>query len=342
MDSITTWVLGLATGAAITTGVWAIAWTFLKSERRQLRSKADTTDAIQEIAAVSAQLENQIVAHSLKNASETTFRSAITSGLERITRLLSANLGAMDIYYVKYIESLLDRYRKMLATEEASSDFIQSATLVEPAPVQLDVDFPLPSGTKTAIEEAGEPEEEQETYTQENLHQPHYTKTDIPLGKNRRKSLDDDDTDTLFLISSDAQDPRKNIRNTSQEKIERPFQRAHITDNGLKNTNIIKTENISKEKQSEIENLIIAELSRRPITEGKHAITRDAGVQRAQQQEEDVPEFDVVEPPQQKDVSPIVINNREKRSIPSTKDNNFISGDDLIAKLDSYFGITNE
>jgi hypothetical protein len=96
----------------------------------------------------------------------------------------------------------------------------------------------------------------------------------------------------------------------------------------MKDTKIIKTDTITEEKQSEIEKIIIAELSREPAEKkDKNRLAEEVEKKKTKQP---TPKFEATKAPEP---------GEKAGQAPNQKDENFISGEDLVAKLDSFFGI---
>jgi hypothetical protein len=380
MNSMMVLVLGFITGSVIASGVWAVLWALSKSERQAQRSRVE---AIDEIASECAEIENQLVTYSLKGMSETAFRSSISSRLEKITRLLSTNMHSFEIYYVKYIESLVARYRQALTGQASSEQTVAMPTLAEaietdqaliateapPVPLEKELDLSIPSDAdekfkpeeKDKVTENKEPFVEREPDQSGDFVHGNFDQTwKMDFSKGRGEHEPFNKMDILDAMKDTPQSAEKVTTNETvagpsakhpleetielpiREKPKEPIPERIVSDAVLKDTKIIKTENISKEKQSEIENIIIAELNREPQVQTKET-GGGLGIGKKEQPADAIGEFEVsrlskpVEPQQQ----PKKNNKKEDKQNATSpqKDENFISGEDLVAKLDSFFGI---
>ena len=373
-------VLGFITGSIIASGVWAVLWALSKNERQARRSRVE---AIDEIASECAEIENQLVAYSLKGMSETAFRSSISSRLEKITRSLSTNMHLFEIYYVKYIESLVARYRQALIGQAPSGQTVALPTLAEaietdqalkapealPVPLEKELDLSIPSGAdkkskpeeKDKVTENKEPFVEREPDQSGDFVHGNFDQTwKMDFSKGKGEHVPFDKMDILDAMKDMPQSTEKVTTNETvvgpsakhplEETIELPIREKPkesiperiLSDAVLKDTTIIKTENISKEKQSEIEKIIIAELNREPKAQTKQA-GGGSGIGKKEQAADAIGEFEVsrLSRPEEPQRKPKKNNKKEDKQNAASpqNDENFISGEDLVAKLDSFFGI---
>jgi hypothetical protein len=457
MNSLMVWGLGFVFGAAVASGVWAIIWALSKGDRRIQRSRAD---AIQEIASESAEIENQLVAYSVKGMSETAFRSALSPRLEKITSLLSTNMHSFDVYYVKYIESLVARYRQAL-TGEAVPGVTKNGPETEPVELDKDTVLSLKDDAAEKIQNAGRSESGAGRLGGDDFNQGHFDQTwqmDFSKEMGERASFPSmtgvtPGKETVQTASGDVEGaaipdslpggaPEKILGSPIQRKTEDLASETTISEGEIKDTKIIETEDISEEKQSEIERMIIAELSKEPQAQeklkdaaktkgaepavggiqefeigkktdkpevvrefevgkkaekpdlvqefevGKRSVDSEAvrefeigkkadkpeavrefevgkkaekpdlvqevEVSKKSVELESVREFDVSKKPLEPEAAqafeiggtaepqgekPNKSKKDEKQSVPQQKDEHFISGEDLVAKLDSFFGI---
>jgi hypothetical protein len=311
MNGMMILVLGFIAGAVIASGIWGVVWALLRNERRTGKYRTET---MEEIASQCAEIDNKIVAYSVKSISETTFRSAVSPVLEKITSSLSTNMDSFDVYYVKYVESLIARYRQTLIAPVKSDQSVRN-TEVDAILSEKKVDFPVLANAEKLSPELKDEQESPVAFSVE----------DLPPAPPKATAL----VDTI-----DSSDEEK-----SHETAPEPIFESVSSDVEMKDTKIIRTENIPEEKQSEIEKIIIAELNRE--SEGER--------QQEKPRESDKSEQPLGSRPQRYDRSSgtgkqaeKIVKKEEKERIsppPPNKDDSFISGEDLVAKLDSFFGI---
>jgi hypothetical protein len=348
MSGMMIMVLGFVAGAVIASGIWGAMWALFKNERRTGKNRSEI---VEEIASQCAEIENKIVAYSAKSISETAFRSAVSPVLEKITLSLSTNMDSFDVYYVKYIESLITRFRQSLIAPVKSDRSVMNAEAVS-VPTEKKEEFSFPTNVEKSAPEPTDIEPRIES--------------DRPLEMNRledglKKTVENKEID--FTFEKDEQESPVglsvedlppapppatalvDIIDSSDEETDRaiapePIFETVSLDSKMKDTKIIRTENIPEEKQSEIEKIIIAELNKEPEDKKKQEKPKEAAA--SKQPLESKSEFYDVRPSGSGKQAEKIFEKKEKEPLsppPPQKDENFISGEDLVAKLDSFFGI---
>jgi hypothetical protein len=352
MNGMMIMVLGFIAGAVIASGIWGVVWALFKNERRTGENRSEI---VEEIASQCADIENKIVAYSAKSISETAFRSAVSPVLEKITLSLSTNMDSFDVYYVKYIESLIARYRQaiiapvksyqsvmnaeaVLVTTEKKEEFSSPANVEKPAPEPTPAAQSRPETIDQSWEADNSKESPQKITEDKEI--------DFTIEKDEQESpgalsvedLPPEPPETSALVDiSDSSDEE-----TDHAIAPEPIFETVSSDSKMKDTKIIRTENIPEEKQSEIEKIIIAELNKEP--EAKKLQEKPKEPEASKQPLESKSEYFDLRPSGSGKQAEKIFEKKEKEPLsppppPPQKDENFISGEDLVAKLDSFFGI---
>jgi hypothetical protein len=343
MNGLMEILLGFITGSVVASGLWAVLWVLVKKERRADKAR---NEIIRDIASECAEIENYLIVKGMKRITIIEFQSKVSPRLDKITMMLSTHMDTFDVYYVKYIESLIARYREGLLESDKNDKPEKGREKARPH-----ADMEVETLSRAAAGEKDEAPADREVI-QDNFDQtwqidfPKLKSEQAVFEKNAALSAEKD-----ILKSPGAEIPEE--KSEVQPALERPreaikplppdkgeetvFDRVS-QDVGMKDTKIIKTESIPQEKQSEIEQIIIAELNREPGATSKPAKAGEPGVKK--KADEAVPEFGN-DKGAQATTQPKKTIEKEKNEIarPPQKDENFISGEDLVAKLDSFFGI---
>jgi hypothetical protein len=100
--------IGLILGALLSSGVWLVLYVINKAERqlareRNLIMKAIADESAEADKVLSSEVSKAMNAHAL--------RSALLPKIDKMNKLLTANMHSLDIYFVKYMESQVTRYR---------------------------------------------------------------------------------------------------------------------------------------------------------------------------------------------------------------------------------------
>lgn len=202
-------LVGFMLGCMITSGIWTILWALLKSERR---IDAKRVSIMQEIDQECAEIDIQISSLNMNGMHHASFRSSVSPRLDKISKTLTTNLHLFNVYYVKYIESLIAEYRQILreAVKDNKSAFEKTygstpepggsagqQSLVEEELLQ-EYHPPLVSGHEMMIPDAEALTLDQSSHydvTQElHLHEDAPTISDVatfPAKSDKRETVDD-------------------------------------------------------------------------------------------------------------------------------------------------------
>lgn len=132
--------VGLILGILIASGVWAVLLALVRSERKNVRERNAVMRGITEEC---AEAEKIISSPAAKTMDAPGLRSALSPKVEKIRRTLMTNMHILDIYFVKYVESLADAYQRMYS-ETGAQEALPSAARadvpeVSPAPPAVDL-----------------------------------------------------------------------------------------------------------------------------------------------------------------------------------------------------------
>jgi hypothetical protein len=295
MNGITGIIIGFTAGCVIASGLWAVLWVFFKSERHADKSRIEIK---KEIASEYAEIENHIVLKNLKKISDSDFRSAVSPRLEKITKYLSVNMELFDVYYVKYIESLIIRYRQALIPSEKSDQPEMHAAAGPPREKEADILFPTTKQEpiKAPADLELTPENLDQTWQMDFSKIRSERALDKKVGIIVEKGINEEPPavstpppEEKLPVQPSPEEATIAIEPSLQEKAEETVFERLSPDLREKDTKIIKTENIPQEKQSEIEKIIIAELNREPDEKTKQGRMGESG--KKKKVKEDVPEF---------------------------------------------------
>jgi hypothetical protein len=106
--------VGLILGILIASGVWAVLLTFVRNERRTARER---NAALREITEECAEAEKIVSSSAASAQTAQALGAALSPRIEKIRKALTANMPFLDVYFVKYIESCLAGYQRLAAEE---------------------------------------------------------------------------------------------------------------------------------------------------------------------------------------------------------------------------------
>jgi hypothetical protein len=314
-------LLGFISGCVITSGIWVFLLVLSGNRRRS----AERSNAINSIASDCVSIESSITAKDFKSA---------LSALEKIKKSLIISMQALDVYYVKYIESEISRYEKLLPkapavkVDEEASVCEDVKTVVEDKSVSAVHDSNMQNAHINVV-----PDEFEKTQQIDLLREK--TTTGIKEGENKDKNIPVDSVtaDDTFEVAV-KKTYEKNVdavqtettRETLQEKLEtveikidkKPHEVPEKKDSEpLKaipdmGTKIVETK---VKKDSEKPQDQVNEKERPKSSRQKNTGNKDSTVVK--------PEKETVENPAKEHPE------------------DFISGEDLVEKIDSFFGIKN-
>jgi len=261
-------------------------------------------------------------------------------------------MDSFDVYYVKYIESLIARYRNTLIAPAKSDQSVRNAEADSVSSEKKD-NFPIPINVENIAPEPPDaqsrPEDVDQSWEMDSSKEgPKKTtenkEIDFTIEKDKQESpiaLSIEDLPPAPPPASASVDiVDSSDEETDHETAPEPIFESISSDAEMKDTKIIRTENIPEEKQSEIEKIIIAELNREP--EEKRQQEKPKESEASKQPLGNKSEYYNVRPSGSGKQADKIIEKKEKETLsppPPQKDDNFISGEDLVAKLDSFFGI---
>jgi hypothetical protein len=117
--------------ALMTIGVWGILFALVKS---QSGSNAERTAAIRGISEECAEADKVLSSSAAKTMNAHTLRSALAPRIDRVQKLLAANMHILDVYFVKYTESRLAAFSATLSSSESAGVFPIDKFLSETKP----------------------------------------------------------------------------------------------------------------------------------------------------------------------------------------------------------------
>lgn len=125
--------VGLILGIMIASGVWAVLLALVRNERKSMRERNVVVRGITEEC---AEAEKIISSPAAKTMNAHGLRSALSPKVEKIRKTLMTNMHLLDIFFVKYVESLADSYQRMYSETGAEKQaFAVDKYLSEEKPV---------------------------------------------------------------------------------------------------------------------------------------------------------------------------------------------------------------
>jgi len=103
--------LGFVLGCVLASGLWAMLQAFSKNERRFTKQRRT---AMQEISAECAEIDGKVSGQALTGSSAADAR-ALPARIDNVKKMLAINMPFFDVYFVKYIEALLARYEEAVS-----------------------------------------------------------------------------------------------------------------------------------------------------------------------------------------------------------------------------------
>ncbi|HAJ80646.1 MAG TPA: hypothetical protein DCO75_12845 [Fibrobacteres bacterium] len=288
-------IVGVLSGCVLTSGVGAILWA-LTGSNRLIAAQRHT--AINVIAAECAEIDAKISSSDSTTDSSVHIRPEIVTRLEKIKKLLVINMQLLDVYYVKYIETLIARYElKISAPEGIKTVKKESVTAVEPA-IEKEFAVELETGKQKPVLEDSNPVDFEKTQKFDFSKEKHIAekKETKVIEKETAESLAED-----FEIIEKAE-------KTESVKTEIPVQ-------------------ITPVKKTTEKSEIKPQPAKQPAPADKKSEVPDS---------EDfiVSKKNIPAKPANAPVPEALA-----ESVPKVHPEDFISGDDLIEKIDVFFGI---
>jgi hypothetical protein len=137
-QSVFVLLLGVVLGCVVASGIWAVLWTLIKGDKRLQK---DRIDIMRNIAVLCAEIDGMLTGRMNGGAAFPDFQSSLLPLLEKIRRNLTVSMPLLDVYYVKYIESLIVRYEQALAKGSGAE---KAATVAEKASTAAEEDAAVP------------------------------------------------------------------------------------------------------------------------------------------------------------------------------------------------------
>lgn len=121
---------GMFIGSAIASLVW---WYLIRTEKNKASAlDRERDEAMSSIGDLWAQIDKLFSSYQSGAITDTTLQKTLISRLDAIDNILRPNLHLFEVYYVKYIESLMAGYRgKIFAPKSDSGDTILSDVEME-------------------------------------------------------------------------------------------------------------------------------------------------------------------------------------------------------------------
>jgi hypothetical protein len=127
--------IGLILGALLSTGVWIVLYVINKAERQLARERSLLIKAI---ADESAEADKVLSSAVSKAMNVHALRSALLPKIDKMHKLITANMHSLDIYFVKYMELRIAWYKNSFEGEESLDDIAADRFPGEAQPKQAD------------------------------------------------------------------------------------------------------------------------------------------------------------------------------------------------------------
>ena len=298
-------LLGIVLGAAVTSGIWAVLWALIKGDNRL---QADRVAIMQEIAALCVEIDSLIDGAPALAAGS----PALAALMEKLLRKFTVSMPLLDVYYVKYIESMIARYKQTpVVFSGKAASATAAAPIKTPAPAHLEIvkEKPAvqpPPAAKAPVEKPAPAK----PLTKEPAQRPPASPPQ-PVVQKAASEIPSDKTAEFIVQSGAWPDPSKT--QMIHEKMDADLTEAITTQMPLKPGEELKkaqspvtspkapAQDVSREETGEvnIEDLLVTQ---------KFEVKTDASA----------------------------------AAKPGAPDEHFISGEDVIDKLDSFFGFENK
>jgi hypothetical protein len=136
--------------ALMTIGVWGILFALVKS---QSRANAERAAAIRGISEECAEAEKVLSSSAAKAMNPHTMRSALAPRIDKIQKMLTANMHILDVYFVKYTESRLAAFSAALSSSGPAGVFPIDKFLSETKPAGEQADKKDAGPTESLVQD---------------------------------------------------------------------------------------------------------------------------------------------------------------------------------------------
>jgi len=108
-------VVGTVVGIVLSSTVWSMVIT---SRAKQERKEKELRDQIiSSIAENLTEIDRLLASNFSGQIKDNSFEKSLSSKIEAINKILNSSMHNLDVYYVKYIESLLDQFYELICDE---------------------------------------------------------------------------------------------------------------------------------------------------------------------------------------------------------------------------------
>lgn len=344
MNGLMVLLTGFVAGAVIASGVWAILWVVSKNENRIAKQRSEV---MQDIAADCAEIDSRTASHAMKTTTDEAFQSTVSSRIRTISRKLTTNMHLLDVYYVKYIESLVAQYRRDLETSASGPAAAPKDKASSPMPsMKIDESFSLPA--QPAVVDVTQaldiPHDDLESDKDQGLKNKSLEATpDKEVFKQMDfEVFEDKPTKVSNTAATEEMNTTASKKTEETELSIEAVADTRSSDAKTKDTKVIQSDT----GHADIEKVILEELNRELIAKEKELSVEKPDMKMRQEtpvlKKGDDLIAEIPAQPLKKEETPVLpeVQDEKGKAAPQRKaDDNFISGEDLVAKLDSFFGI---
>lgn len=112
-------VVGAVIGIVLTSIVWSLIIVNSKKQQEKIKTQRDHT--ISSIAEILIETDALVTSNQSGQQKHSSLKTSLLPKLTEINKILKLSMHNLDVYYVKYIENVLDQYNKLLSGAPAVS-----------------------------------------------------------------------------------------------------------------------------------------------------------------------------------------------------------------------------
>jgi hypothetical protein len=112
-------VVGTVVGIILSSTVWSLVIT--GRAKKEDKAKEQRDQIISSIAEILADIDRLLASNFSGQLKDNSLDKSLSSRIEAINKILNSSMHNLDVYYVKYIESLLDQFYELICDESEES-----------------------------------------------------------------------------------------------------------------------------------------------------------------------------------------------------------------------------
>lgn len=124
-------VIGVLIGGVLS--LLTIGFAISNGKKREAKGKDERDQVIRSIAEELVEIDKLNTSHNTGRINDASFKSSLAAHIESINKNFKPNLHVLDVYYVKYIEELLEQYGKTAFGSGAAKGNLVSMEISQPS-----------------------------------------------------------------------------------------------------------------------------------------------------------------------------------------------------------------